>query len=225
MKTKLGPRDYLSKAKYNGSIEDYCGNFYRLFLRDESNKKKRLESFVMLLEWSGESDESVEIDELFNEDDYRKTCSSVSPVIKKIVDNLADECLDETAFYTAILEKISDDVLFSNELEKICAIVMLLFNPKIPYFKLEQTLKMDNEKFQEISKSIQRDITKAFFVIQFGYSQKTEIASQLYSIVNKHNDETERIVLIANIIGYYTFQIKMLKNKLNEKNNIEESDE
>lgn len=214
MKKELTQKDFLAKVVYKKNIWDFCGNFYRLYLQNNSSEENKLQDFIMLLEWNGESNETVETKELFSKEDYQKTSSGILPVVKKIVDNLVIENLDEKSFYKELLTKISDDVLFASELEKICAIVILVLEPKIPYFKLGQALKMDNEKYKEISNSIHNEISKAFFALQFGYSQKTELASQLYNIVKEQETEEEKIVLIANILGYYNSQIKMLYDKL-----------
>lgn len=222
MKNKLTPKDFLAKAIYKQNIWDFCGNFYKLYLQANSTEESKLQDFIMLLEWNGESDETVEIDKLFSKDEYQKTSSSVLPFVKKFVDNLVTENLDEKSFYKQLLIKILDNVLFSSELEKICAIAMLVLEPRIPYFKLGQALKMDNKTYKEISNSIHHEISKAFFTLQCGYSQKTEVASQLYNIVKDQKTEEERIVLIANILGYYNSQIKILYDKL--KANVDNDD-
>lgn len=225
MKNELTPKEFLAKAMYKKNIWDFCGNFYKTYLQDNSSEEKKLQNFIMLLEWNGESDETVEINELFSNEDYQKTSSNIFPVVKKIIENLVIENLDEKSFYKELLKKISDDVLFANELEKICAFVILFLEPRIPYFKLGQALKMDNEKYIEISNSIHNNISKAFFALQFGYSQKTELASQLYNIVKEQETEEERIVLIANILGYYNSQIKMLYDKLKPDTSNDDNEE
>ena len=226
MKNILKPIDYLEKANYKTSIWDFCGNFYRSFLSNNNvDSGSKLQNFKLLLHWSGESDESLVIDSLFPKDVYQKTTSEILSVVKKIVDNLISENLDEDIFYNELFTKICDDILFAEEIEKICAITVLVLNPKIPYFKLGKAMKMDNDKYQEISSSLRGEIQKAYFALQYGYTQKTELSSQLYSIVKTQKKDEDRIVLIANILGFYDSQIKVLYDRLKENDQHKEDAE
>ena len=216
MKNILKLSDYLERANYKNCIWDFCGNFYRLFLVDNITKDIKLQNFILLLQWNGKSDESLAIDNIFPKDAYQKTTTDILPVVKKIVDNLVSENLNEERFYKELFTKICDDILFTEEIEIICAITALILNPKIPYFKLGKAVKMDNDKYQEISSNLHKEISKSYFVLQYGYAQKTELASQLYNIVKAQKEDEERIVLIANILGFYDSQMKILYDKLKE---------
>lgn len=225
MKNELTQIEFLSKAKYKQSIWDFCGNYFNLYLKDTPNPDEQLKNFTLLLEWHGRSDETFEIGELFKKEDCQNTTNSILEVVNKIIDNLVTENLEEEDFYKKLLEKILDDVLFSTQLEKVCSIVIMILNPKIPYFKLGQATKMENDKYKEISNSISNEIAKAYFALQYGYTQKTELASQLYNIVKEQKSDEERIVLIANILGYYNFQIKMMYDGLKKEDTIDDSEE
>lgn len=214
MKNSLKPSDYLKRANYKNCIWDFCGNFYKLFLSGNIAENSKLQNFILLLQWSGKSDESLIVDNLFQRDVYQKTTTDILPVVKKIVDNLVSENLDEDQFYEELFTKICDDILFAEEVEIICAITAVILNPKIPYFKLGKAVQMDNDKYQEISLNLHAEISKAYFVLQYGYAQKTELASQLYNIVKAQKKDEERIVLIANILGFYNSQMKLLYDNL-----------
>ena len=84
---------------------------------------------------------------------------------------------------------------------------------------------MENYKYKEISDSISNEIAKAYFALQYGYTQKTELASQLYNIVKEQKSDEERIVLIANILGYYNSQIKMIYDRLKKEDTIDDNEE
>ena len=217
MKKELTQIEFLSKAKYKQNIWNFCANYFELYLKDDYAPGERLKNFALLLEWHGKSDETFEIDEILKKEDCQKTTNTILEFVNKIIDNLVTENLEEEDFYKRLLEKILDDVLFSTQLEKVCSIVIMILNPKIPYFKLGQATKMENDKYKEISDSISNEIAKAYFALQYGYTQKTELASQLYNIVKEQKSEEERIVLIANILGYYNSQIKMIYDRLKKE--------
>ena len=225
MKNVLTKIEFLSKAKYKQNIWDFCGNYFNLYLKDNPDQEDRLKNFTLLLEWHGQSDETLEVDELFKKEDCQNTTNRIFEFTKKIIDNLVSENLQENDFYKKLLEKLLDDVLFSTPLEKICGLVVMILSPKIPYFKLGHATKMEDDKFKEISDSIAIEISKAYFALQYGYTQKTELASHLYNIIKEQNSEEKRIVLIANIVGYYNSQIKMLYDMQKKDQPIDENEE
>ena len=225
MKNELTQMEFLSKAKYKQSIWDFCGNYFNLYLKDTSNTDEQLKNFTLLLEWHVRSDETFEVGELFKKEDCQSTTENISKVVNKIIDNLITENLEKEDFYKKLLEQVFDDVLFPTQLEKVCSIVIMIYSPKIPYFKLGQATKMENDKYKEISDSISNEIAKAYFALQYGYTQRTELASQLYNIVKEQKSDEERIVLIANILGYYNSLIKIIYDKLKKEDVIDDSEE
>ena len=213
MGKRITQKEYLKKAVCKNNIWDFVGNYFKLYLEKENPAEKKLQDFILLLKWDGASNESFDVDTLFQLDQYHQTSEELLTVVQKIVNNLVNENLDEAVFYEKLFAKTFDDVLFAGELEKICALTILILDPKIPYYKLGPSMQMENEEFGRISESIQEEISKAIFALQFGFSQKTELASQLYNIVKEQKDEKKRIVLIANILGFYSSQMEFLFEK------------
>lgn len=225
MRKKITQKEYLKKAAYKNSIWNFVGSYYKLYLEKGESAEQILQDFILLLKWDGTSNESFDVETMYQLDEYHQTSKDVFPVVQKIIGNLVTENLDETVFYEKLFAKTFDDILFASELEKICSLTILILDPKIPYYKLGPALQMGNEEFGEISKSIQEEISKAIFALQFGYSQKTELASQLYNIVKEQKDEKKRIVLIANILGFYSSQMEFLYEKANGVTNSEAAEE
>jgi hypothetical protein len=225
VRKKITQKEYLKTAACKNSIWDFVGNYYRMYLAKGDKTEEKLNNFILLLKWDGTSNESVDVETLFQGDQYRQASEEVFPVVEKIIGNLVTENFDETVFYEKLFTKTFDDILFAGELEKICALTILVLDPKIPYYKLGPAMQMENDEFGEISQSIQEEISKAIFALQFGYSQKTELASQLYNIVKEQKDEKKRIVLIANILGFYSSQMEFLYEKANANTNSEMDEE
>lgn len=226
MENELTAKGYLKSAIFQKNIGNFCANYYNLFIKSNQNSETSLENFILLLEWNGNSNETFKIPEMFSNEEYQNTIkNNIESMVQKIVDNLVAENLEEKCFYGKIYKKISDDELFATELEKICAIIVLVLEPRIPYFKLGQALQMENDKFKEISDSIYKAVSKAYFALQYGYTQKTELASQLYNIVKELKNEEERIVLVANILGYFNSQLNMLYNRLKANDTVAENDD
>lgn len=207
--------NYLKKANYKKSIGNFCFNYYELFIEDKS-EELAIENFVKLLEWKRDSDESLEISEKLSEEVYQEKVSNLYPIVQKIVDNLIKENFEENEFYATLYKKITDDILFPAKEEKISAIIILMLERRIPYFHLDEATRMDNDVYKAISDSIYKQICKAYFILEYGYEQRTEVASQLYRLVTEQETYEDRLVLISNILGYLNAKIKFLYEKLHK---------
>lgn len=217
MTEKVTNKKFLSSAEYKKSIFDFCANYYKIFLNCDCDSQSKLNNFKDLLKWRKKSDESLEVSPTFTEDEYKGATQKILEFIQNIIKNLIAENLDEEVFYEELYNKIFDNVLFPNDLEKICAITILVIDQRIPYFKLSQAMQMNNERFIEISSLISEDIDKAFFILSYGYEQKTEVASLLYELINNQQNDEQKIILLSNILGYYSTRIQLLIDKLSEE--------
>ena len=65
-----------------------------MYLEKEDKVEKKLQDFILLLKWDGTSNESVDVETLFQVDQYRQTSEEVFPVVEKIIGNLVTENLD-----------------------------------------------------------------------------------------------------------------------------------
>lgn len=216
MTEQITNKVFLTSAEYKDSIFDFCANYYNLFINCDCDLETKLNNFKDLLKWRKNSDESLEVTQTYSENEYRETTQKILEFIQNIIKNLISENLDEDVFYNELFNKVFDNILFPNNLEKICAITILVIDQRIPYFKLGKAMQMNNESFAEICSSIRNDIDKAFFILSYGYEQKTEVASQLYELINSQQNDEQKIVLLSNILGYYSTRIQLLIDKLSE---------
>ena len=214
MKEKITTVEFLKHSVYKKSITNFCSNFFISFIKDYLGTQEGYNNLVSLLKWDHDSDESQDLPVVFSEKENEDVIKTVSLIIKKIIENLVKENVAEEEFYSKIWSLISDDSLLATETEKMCAVILLFLDSRIPYFQMGQALQMDNKKYQKISKSINSEVSKALFVLNRGYSQYTEVASQLYKIINEIDSDEKRIVLLAKIIGSINLKYTMLFQKL-----------
>lgn len=218
----LSAEKYLKNVSYKKSIGDFCYHYYNFFIKDVS-EEQALNNFIRFLKWDKDSEESIELEKILSEDDYEQTTNEVAPIVKKILDNLIIKNLKEREFYNALMKKIQDNIIFS-EKETVCSMVILLIEKRIPYFELEEAKKMEEQEFQNISKSIENDIKKAYFIMEYGYDQKTEVASQLYRLIEEQKDEKQKYVLLSNILGYFEEKIEYLISNIISEDDCDEED-
>ena len=198
----------------DGDINDICAAFYLNYLNGKTNESTAANNLFILLNWDYHSDNSYKLEPLYTSSEYEEMIKKTQQVIFQVVDNLIDEKVDEDVFYIKLWDFINQEIVFPSSKERIGAIICLLKNSKIPYFKLEDGMKMDDTEFKEISKHCIKEIKKAIFIINAGYSQKTEVASQLLRILNNFENPKDQTVFLANVLGIYEFRIlKFIQNQ------------
>ncbi len=212
---QINVEEFLKTAEYKKSIGDFCFTYYEMYIEDE-NEDVAIENFVKLLEWKQNSDESLKVEKCLSEENYQEMVSNLYPIVRKIVDTLIRENLDEKDFYTKLYQKITDDILFSKKEEQIGAIIILLLDRRIPYFCLGEAIRMDDDDYKVIYDSINKEIDKAYFILEYGYEQRTEVASQLYRLVKEQKNDEEKLVLISSVLGYFNAKIKFLYDELHK---------
>lgn len=85
---------------------------------------------------------------------------------------------------------------------------------------------MDDDDYMESIQRIKVDYQKALFAINYGYAQKTQMAEQILNIATEIESSQDRIVFVANILGYYKNQIDNLENEIDQlKNQINNAEE
>ena len=210
MENIISPKDYLDEAIFEDDIFNFCANYYFLFLFNQPSEETVHSNFLSLMLWNRTSEESYKIEKKFTEQQYESVRADVWKITDRILDNLISEKPNEDLFYRKLYAKIFDELLFSTDLEIICALSFLVVCPRIPYFQLFDGLKMDLDEYSAITTSIYKQISKAIFAIYYGYEQNTELASQFYEIVKELEGDKKRIVFIAQLISFYNSQIKRL---------------
>lgn len=206
----------------DGNICDICEMYYTGYLEDESSQEDAISKLVLLFNWDGETDKSIVATSAYTADEYTEKIKSVKPVINTILDNLIKEKLLESDFYLKLWEILSQKTIFPDRFDIVCAIICLITSRKIPYFALEEGVRMDNEEFSRISKSTIDEFKKVLFVFNVGYTQKTEVASQLLKIIHSFTDIKEQTVILSNILSVYENKIIKLRKELDKAKNISE---
>ena len=148
MKDLNSIKDFLSNI--DGDYRDICSQYYLTFLKDEKNNEFASEKLSLLLNWDYDSTKENIQEALYTQEEYEAAINKSSLIIEKIVENMINNEVNEVEFYQAIWKAISEEVFFPLDIDRIGAIIALFFSPKIPYFKLEKGLQMEEEMFQKL---------------------------------------------------------------------------
>ena len=97
-----------------------------------------------------------------------------------ILNSALNKNCSEDAFYELLWNSIANhNPLLPGEDDVIYAIYLIWQDGRIPYFQLEEGLKMTNERFAEVIRKNKSLIKKANFIIRSSLEQK--IVSQIFA--------------------------------------------
>ncbi|MBQ9167665.1 MAG: hypothetical protein IJX67_04560 [Oscillospiraceae bacterium] len=205
--------EYISTI--DGYLGDICSDVYFLYLKKNDQAYNNLRTF--LESWYDiESDKSISVKVYYSEDDYRECFDDIRSVIDRLLSNLVEKNYPSETFYSNLWDSINNDILFDSDLEKICAVLFVLLSSKIPYFQMEEALRMSDEEYWKVSREVDEQYKKAVFALNRGYDQRTEVASQIVRFFKEIEGETQQVVYIAKLIGYFRFEIHRLEEKIKE---------
>ncbi|MBQ3558421.1 MAG: hypothetical protein IJA07_02760 [Agathobacter sp.] len=131
-----------------------------------------------------------------------------------------NKSLKEEEFYELLWSGIIKSNILS-EIEEISfALYYIIIDVRIPYFPLEQGLKMPEKDFKKVLVSNFEIFKKIRFILSSSFDQKTEEASIILNEIYKLKSEEERVVLLAAIINMFRKQQEEMYEALtHEKEN------
>lgn len=188
--------ELLDKAK--GEKIDICAKIYNLVCEVE-NKAGFIKFF---LEYdSKDSSEEYEVEMRFTASEKQKLVASCKGLVSGILDKLFLQNYTEDEFYEYLWASIDNKASFSTNEEKICALYLLWVNIRIPYYRLNDGLKMSNEDYAKYVKDLTPKIKKAFYIANSKFEQRTEGASLLIELIDELPGIEEKSIVLSQILN------------------------
>lgn len=208
-------QDFISHAC--GDILDICAEFCERFLLPESKEKNASENLRCFLENHEiiSSDNTEKIGPRFSDDEYNEAIKKTESITLQIIDNLIARNLSKEEFYLNLSKNIRNQSLFSSKCEMACAVALCLSSIKIPYYQMGEAVQMDNDAYSDASKAIFTSISEMRFILNRGYTQRTEAASQILRVLNGLEDP-QKIILLAQLLGYLGRPLEKMKQELDK---------
>lgn len=179
---------------------DVVAEVYHLILQEE-DRAAAFQYFLENIE-DIESAENQEMDVLFAKGNMEKITRDCTRFAEGILDKIIGKRLDQDEFYRELWEKgIEKNEFLSGDEEKIYVLYCIWLDGRIPYFKLETGILMENDRFSEIVKSKEDAIKKLIFIFNSDFSQRTEWGSHLIKILESCETEDEKAVIMAQILS------------------------
>lgn len=105
-------------------------------------------------------------------------------------------------FYTRLWSTLTDNnAMLSDKDDIVYAIYKIWMCDCIPYFELEDGVRMSNEQFRDIAQKNKALIKKVNYIIGAPLEQRTETGSLLLRVLSECETETEKSVIMAQILG------------------------
>lgn len=134
----------------------------------------------------------------FKEEEEQEMGNNYAKMIDGMIDALMKRHLEEAEFYRELWEKvIAGNIMLDKKTEKEYALYRITKNMRIPYYHLQEGLKMTNEEFDDHVKSLNKQVKQVKFIMRSPFQQKTERMSLINEILKSAQNDEERAVLLA----------------------------
>lgn len=180
----------LSSLSNNGEID--AGMIYEQ-MKGEQNPGQALRCLL-------ENREAVKV--ILEEETIRQLEAGSSNMIGGMLDTLIKRRLDEAVFYEELWEKVIEkNPMLETEQERVYALYRIGQDWRMPYYKMDDGLQMSDEMFQTYKERAHEKLNRIHFLMNYGFSQRTELASLLNQILDSSETKEEKAVLLAVALG------------------------
>ena len=211
---------YKFLQKVNGRAFEVAAYFYLNYLKTEEDEDLACNLFRHLISLDVISDGTQLVKEDIDDEEYTRLVNDYSGTIERIVDNMIEEKLPEEEFYKKLWLLISEDTVFTQDKDKICAIICLISNEKIPYYKLDDIQKIDESEFDALVDVYIESILKINFIVKTNREHLTDLSYRIIKLLDGIEDEKAKTVVLSQAFGEYLQKIKALIERIEE---LEES--
>lgn len=181
------------------NYEAICRKLWAFIMKQEEDEREQY--FTVLL---SEMDLYTVVEETKPFEDL--SLQKNNGLIQSIIGNLAKQNMSEKMFYHKLWEKIQDNILFPDEDEQIYFLSCLWKSNLIPYFQLDDGIRMENDEYRERLKKMSALLKKVDYMMYAPLKQKTQRASLLMDLAQQITDERDKTVFWA-----YTLSAMPLK--------------
>lgn len=204
-------RFIISHAKADSNL---CAVAYRI-IKDSRQEDRAviLEDFIKGFK-NTPTDCTMELPTLISKDEEKKLMEKYGKYVDQKIDELIDESLEETDFYTRLAEFIVSDDMLQDGMAGAIAIFDCAVDRRFPYHFVDvsNVLTMEQERYQEIVAGIgEEKLEQIESALTYSFNQKTEKASLVLSLIDAREDYEERVIMMSRVLSYFDCEIIKLR--------------
>ncbi len=152
----------------------------------------------------------VPVEEAISRTELEKMEEQYGAVVDSMFKTLVGQNEEEDTFYSK-LWAIVENPFFVDEPARVYALYNILIDKRIPYFKLDNGLKMSNEDFGQRLKVLRPKANKIRFILTRDFQQRTEQADLAFKEVLSPSDPTDRVVLFATLVSELRQELELIR--------------
>ena len=201
-----------------GKIFAVCEAYYLNYLKPCATPEQAAQHLRIFLEFSKRrhTDHTLPVEGHTPPEDIARQMKDNAPIIYRLVDNLMEDNPPETEFYLKLWGQVQNQLLFPTHEAVVSSIILLFRLPQLPYYQLPDVPKMSEESYKAYSQQVLPLLEKAHFALNRGYTQKSQIASQLIWLYSQIQDPQAQVVFVAQLLAYHMERYNSLKKQLDE---------
>lgn len=196
-------RDFLQHV--DGTVYAICETYYQRYLKDSPDSQENFRIFCEEINYI-QSDKRLKLDVNGVVAEYERLYNEQKETVELIVNNLESKNESENEFYIQLWEQWRNETLFPTDEKRIAMLIQLVGMDEIPYYQLSKVKEMSDKEYENRTNNIILQLKRAIYVINSKYTQKTQVATQLIEIESQITDEVDKVVFLAQIMGYYEKQ-------------------
>ena len=183
----------------SGDQTDLAYAVYELIEQSEHFKP---ELFMFFIETSEDLDTSEEkrIEKIFSEEEKYQYARDYGKIIDGTLEALLKKHYEKEKFYQELWNFIEENPLLDTKKLKAFALFYIWVDIRLPYYVLDDGIKMSDDDYQDICQKLSEDIKKARFILHVPTEQKTDRASIIVKLLESLQDDKEKAVLMAHIL-------------------------
>lgn len=140
-------------------------------------------------------------EEIFGSDEKAYFIMAYGKLIDGALEALLQKNTSYEKFYVELWDFIEHNTILKEKKQKAFALYYIWIDARIPYFKLDEGLRMDNDRFKELAEKLLPVLMKARFILLTPTEQRTQIASRILKLLDNAAGEEEKAVVMAYILG------------------------
>lgn len=125
-----------------------------------------------------ETSKEIKIDSFITENEKDHLKSRYGDLVNEMLAFVLKENQPEKDFYVSLWQVLHNPV-FHDEKARAFALYYVLIDRRIPYFRLDQGLKMSDEDWEAVARRLRRKRAKIRFILATSFSQRSEEADLL----------------------------------------------
>jgi hypothetical protein len=185
-------------SSIHGSQVNICYALYKIISKAEDKEKPKLLRYVAEVYEYIDSTKEISIDAFITENEKEQLKDRYGNLVDEMLALLLKENLIEDDFYIRLWTLLQNPIF---EEEKICAFVCyyILIDRRIPYFHLDQGLRMTKEDYEGLIEKLRKQRAKLRFILASKFEQIAEESDLILKELDKV-DYVEKVSLMSYII-------------------------